>query len=66
MPMPSEFWIVVTEFDCDIRQPLRGLPQGQLVHEGFLHTEEEAKQRAASVNGKYGWAAAIRVGASGY
>lgn len=62
LPTLEDFWIVVTQYDTNPNTPsLGGPPAGPLVHEGFLLSEQDARQRAAGLAGRYGWAAYMRV-----
>jgi len=60
--MPAEFWIVVTQWDC---QPdvWHSLPlAGPLVHEAYMMTEQQARERAAMLS-RYGWVKIFKVNA---
>lgn len=60
--MPKEFWIVVTQYDMSPNSVSVGRPpNGPLVHEGFMMTEEQAKERARCLAGRLGWTTVLRV-----
>lgn len=60
--VPSEFWIVVTQWD---RSPTAfqpaDPPRGPLVHEAFCLSEDEARDRCRGLGDRYGWAVYVRV-----
>ncbi len=63
MTLPQEFWIIVTEWDCDPSRDAAKydiVPMGPLVHETYCLSEEKANERAAQLN-RYGWVRVIKV-----
>lgn len=61
---PREFWIIVTEWDCDPAVAHGEKAEGPLVHEGYcarLATKEQAQARLKMLSNSYGRAVAILI-----